>query len=146
MTTFGLQTVSYSTSSRTWLASDHGTEIMPGVPLDLTGFNSAQMYPNGYIASGVVLGKVTSSGKYVPYLDSLTNGTQTAVGIMFNDVQVYVPGTTTLQTNVTVPILLHGFVYSGNLPYTSSNAALGGYLDANAQTDLKNIVFWSTAP
>lgn len=148
MTSFGLFSQTLVTSNRTWLAEDHGTEVMPGVPLDLTLFNAAQHYPNGFIPDGTVLGKVTASGKYGPYLGTAGDGRQTAVGIMFNSVSVYVPGTIngTLVTNVTVPILVHGFVYTGNLPFTSGNAALGGYLDAAAQTALKLVYFWTGDP
>jgi head decoration protein D len=88
-----------------------------------------------------VLGKVTSGGKYGPYLDAASDGRQTAVGIAFNDVTVYAPGTSTLLTAVAVPILIHGFVNAANLPFTSGNAAAGGYLDANGQADLKNVIF-----
>ena len=141
MTAFGLFSQPFTTTNRLWLLDDHGTEIMPGVPLDLTLFNQAQHYPNGYLADGIVLGKVTSGGKYGPYLSSASDGRQTAVGISFNPSDVYQPGTTTLLSNVAMPILLHGFVNAANLPYNSTNQALGGYLDAGAQTSLKNIVF-----
>jgi hypothetical protein len=147
VTTFGLLSQTFYTPNRLWLMDDHGTEVMPGVALDLSLFNQAQHYPNGYIADGIVLGKVTAGGKYGPYLDAASDGRQTAVGIMFNPVyNVYNPGTTTLVPNVAVPILVHGFVNAATLPFTSGNAALGGYLDANAQVDLKNIIFVPAAP
>jgi hypothetical protein len=40
---------------------------------------------NGVIKKGTVLGKVTASGKFVPYLSSSTNGSQVAVCILDND-------------------------------------------------------------
>lgn len=141
MTSFGMFSQPFTTSNRTWLADDHGTEVMPGVPLDLALFNAAQHYANGYIPDGVLLGKVTASGKYGPYLASATDGRQSAVGISFNAVSVYQPGTSNLQANVGMALFLHGFVNAVNLPFTSSNAAAGGYLDAAAQTALKNIIF-----
>lgn len=141
MTVFGMESVAYQSPDRRWLADDHGTEIMPGVPLDLTLFDSTQHYANGYIADGILLGKVTASGKYGPYISTASDGRQTVAGIMFNDVAVYATGTATLRTNVTVPLFLHGFVNEAFLPYTSSNAALGGFLDSGARTALKNIIF-----
>lgn len=36
------------------------------------------------LPSGTVLGKVTASGKYVKYLDGATDGSQTAVGVLYN--------------------------------------------------------------
>lgn len=146
MTAFGLYSQPFNTPNRLWLLDDHGTEVMPGVALDLTKFNAGQTYPNGYLPDGIVLGKVTASGKYGPYLSTASDGTQTAVGIMFNPVSVYVPGTATLLTNVAVPILLHGFVNQANLPFNSTNQALGGYLDGAAITALKNIVFVPAVP
>jgi len=141
MTAIGLFSQQFNTPNRLWLLDDHGTEYMPGVPIDLTLFNAGQHYANGYIPSGTVLGKVTAGGKYGPYLDAASDGRQTAVGITFNDISVYAPGTATLLTAVACPILLHGFVNAANLPFTSGNAATGGYLDANGQADLKNILF-----
>lgn len=141
MTAFGLFSLPFNQDQRTWLMDDHGTEVMPGVTVDLTKFNQSQHYANGFIPSGTVLGKVTASGKYAPYLGTASDGSQTAVGITFNPIPVYVPGTATLQTTVAVPILIHGFVNAAALPFTSGNAALGGYLDAAAQTALKNVIF-----
>ncbi|MNN89738.1 hypothetical protein D3C81_2075950 [compost metagenome] len=40
---------------------------------------------NGVIKKGTVLGKVTASGKFVPYLSSASNGSQVAVCILDND-------------------------------------------------------------
>lgn len=141
MTTFGLFSQQFNTPNRLWLLDDHGTEILPGVTLDLTLFSSSQHYPNGYLVDGIVLGKVTSGGKYGPYLSTLSDGRQTAVGISFNSLSVYQPGTTTLYPNAAMPILVHGFVNAAALPYNSTNQALGGYIDAAAQTSLKNVIF-----
>jgi hypothetical protein len=141
MTAFGLFSQTFNPDNRTWLADDHGTEIMPGVPVDLTLLTAGQHYVNGFIPSGTVLGKKTAGGKFGPYLDAASDGTQTAVGITFNPIPVYAPGTATLLTNIAVPILIHGFVIAANLPFTVGNAAAGGYLDAAAQVDLKNIIF-----
>lgn len=40
---------------------------------------------NGVIKKGTVLGEVTASGKFVPYLSSASNGSQVAVCILDND-------------------------------------------------------------
>lgn len=36
------------------------------------------------IASGTVMGKVTASGKYVPYSNAASNGSEVAAGILYN--------------------------------------------------------------
>lgn len=143
MTAFGLTSIAYVTPNRLWLANDHGTEIMPGYALDLSLFNAAQHYPNGFLPDGVVLGVVTATGKVGPYLSSASDGRQTAVGISFNPFSVYQPGTMTgaLVANVGMATLVHGFVYPSKLPFNSTNQALGGYLDTAAQTALKNVIF-----
>jgi hypothetical protein len=143
MTVFGLSSQPLISDNRSWLAEDHGTEIAPGVAIDLTLFSQSQHYANGFIPSGCVVGKNTSSGKYGPYLGSANDGRQTAVGITLNPISVYQPGTITgaLNVNVGVALLLHGFVNVPNLPFTSGNAAGGGYLDTAARTALKLIAF-----
>lgn len=146
MTSIGLFSQTFNTPGRLWLMDDHGTEVMPGVPIDLTLFTQGQHYANGYIPSGCILGKNTTSGKYGPYLGAASDGRQTAVGILFNDISVYQPGTANLQTIVSAPLFLHGFVNAAQLPFTSGNAAGGGYLDAAAQTALKNIIFAPAVP
>lgn len=141
MTVFGLSSVTFNPDDKSWLLDDHGTEVAPGVALDLTKFTANQHYPNGFIPSGTVIGLLTSGGKGAPYLDAASDGSQTAVGITLNAVSVYVPGTATLQSSVAVPVLVHGFVNAAKLPFTSGTAAGGGYIDANGKTDLKNIIF-----
>lgn len=146
MTVFGMTSQSYLTDNRAWLAEDHGTEIAPGVPIDLTLFSSTQHYANGFIPSGTVVGKVTSGGKYGPYLGSASDGRQTAVGITLNPIAVYQVGTLTgaLNASVSVAILLHAFINVPQLPFTSGNAALGGYIDSAARTALRNLIFIDT--
>jgi hypothetical protein len=40
---------------------------------------------HGVVAKGTVLGKVTATGKFIPYLTGATDGSQTAVCILDND-------------------------------------------------------------
>lgn len=46
------------------------------IVLDRSGFDLVTAFPNGYIPSGVVLGKITATGLYVPYAGN-TNEVQT---------------------------------------------------------------------
>jgi hypothetical protein len=36
------------------------------------------------IASGTVLGKITASGKYIPYLNTATDGSEVAAGVLYS--------------------------------------------------------------
>lgn len=119
----------------------------PGVPyaesdvIDVSLFTQAQHYVNGFIPSGTVLGRKTSGGLLGPYLDAASDGTQTAVGILRASIQVITPQGVA-KTKVGVAVLkAFGVVSVAKLPFTSSNAALGGYIDANGKADLPKIHF-----
>lgn len=68
-TTFGVE-------NRSWLGSAHGTEATRTVTLDVSAFTEATHFPDGYIPSGTVLGRITATGLYGPYGGS-TNEVQT---------------------------------------------------------------------
>lgn len=130
----GVISTSYQVEQRGWLASGHGTEpgATPSVTLNISLFTAATHYPNGYIPSGTVLGKVTATGLYGPYDDAAVDGRNTAVGILFDSENVR-----TGQTQATSAILVHGFVEKARLPFQSGT----GSADANGVADLKNIIF-----
>lgn len=65
----------------------------PAVPYFVNDFGleallSVTITGNADFAEGTVLGKVTATGKYVPYTDAATNGagSDTAVGILYHKV------------------------------------------------------------
>jgi hypothetical protein len=131
-------TTSYQVSNRSWLVGLHGTEYTPTVLLDVSAFTAATHYPNGYLLSGIVLGKITATGLYAPYNDSLATGVEVAAGILFSDEKV--PDLSDTTKDCSGAILLHGFVKATKL--SIANGATGrGYIDANGQADLKNIIF-----
>jgi hypothetical protein len=140
MTDVSVSTSSYQTEKRSWLLSPHGTE--PGatlsVTLDVSAFTAATHYPNGYLLSGIVLGKVTATGLYGPYNDSLSTGQEVAAGILFSSVKV--PNTADTTKDVGAGMVVHGFVNESKL--SIANGATGrGYIDAAGKTDLKLIHF-----
>jgi len=142
MTDISVSTSSYQTEKRSWLLSPHGTE--PGatlsITLDVSAFTAATHYPNGYFKSGIVLGKITASGLYAPYVDAAVDGTGVAAGILFSSVKV--PDTAVLTKDVGAGLLVHGFVSESKLLLVIANAATGGgFIDANGKTDLKLIHF-----
>lgn len=73
------------------------------------------------IVSGTVLGKITASGKYIPYLDAAVDGSQTAAGILYNHLDA-----------ATGDIKAVAFVRSCEV---NGNELTG--LDANGTADLK---------
>jgi hypothetical protein len=108
--------------------------------LTVANFTQAQHFPNGYIPSGTVLGIVTATGELGPYLDAAVDGRTTAVGILKASVTVVNPDGS-LKTKVGAAFRVHGIVKKSRLPFTSGNAANGGYIDAAGQANLPLIYF-----
>lgn len=126
---------SYGVEDRSWLASGHGTEAMSdtGVTLDLSLFTPQATYypaPGNFIKSGLVLAKVTATGLFGPYVPAATDGRQTAVGLLFDTIEISI---FTTATKFGAPLFRHGFVHA-------SHASVVG-LDAAARTAMPLIVF-----
>lgn len=129
----GVVSTAYQVEQRGWLAGPHGTEpgATPSITLDISLFTAGTHYPNGFIPSGTVLGKVTATGLYGPYDNSLSNGQDVAACILFDSETVE-----TGQTQATSAGLIHGFVTKARLPFQSGT----GSLDSTGITDLKHII------
>lgn len=41
--------------------------------------------PSTAVRSGTLVGKITASGKYIPYLDGAGDGSQTAAGVLYQE-------------------------------------------------------------
>lgn len=115
-----------------WLGSEHGVQAAKPIVLDAALFTGATHYPDGYLKSGCVLGKVTATGRYGPYKDDASNGQEVAVGFLY--------GTTKVLSGTATPagaLLWHGSVVKSKVPHgTGSSATTPGALDTNAQADL----------
>lgn len=114
----------WTTEDRSWLGSRDGTEFTETITLNTSTFTAGTHYPNGYVPSGVCLGKITATGLYGPYDDAATDGRQTAAGFLFNSTQMRSGG-----PNVGAPLLWRGVIKTANLP-------TGNGLDTNGRTDL----------
>lgn len=145
MTDISVATVNYQVEKRSWVLSPHGTDpgTTPTVTLDVSAFTAATHYPNGYIMSGIVLGKITATGLYAPYLSTNSDGTQAAAGILFSSVKV--PNLLDLTKDVGAALFVHGFVAQGKLPIANA-ATGGGYIDTAGITSLKLIHFATVTP
>lgn len=62
-----VRTTLYQAEDRSWLDSQHGTEAVRTITLDMSTFNAQTHYPLGYLPSGILLGEITSSGLWGPY-------------------------------------------------------------------------------
>ncbi|MBQ1047862.1 head decoration protein [Micromonospora sp. C51] len=114
----------YVAEDRSWLGSRDGTDVTQGITLDPALFTEATHFPDGYIASGTVLGRVTATGFYGPYNNGLTNGLETAVGFLFNSTKVRTGG-----PKVGAPLHWRGVIREAKLPANHG-------LDSAAKTDL----------
>jgi hypothetical protein len=142
MTDIAVFTQQVLAENLSWDLSNPEVPYVEGGTLDVSKFTQAQHFPNGYIPSGTVLGKVTATGYLAPYLGTASDGSQTAVGILRASIQVIQPANGTLKSRVGCPVLkAWGVVSQAKLPFTSGNAAAGGYLDAAAITALSHIHF-----
>ncbi|MGW1553916.1 head decoration protein [Streptomyces sp. NPDC002346] len=109
-----LKTESFTQDRRDWLGSTHGTDAPVSASLDVSKFTSGTHYPDGYIKSGVPLGKITATGLYGPYDDAAVDGRQTLVGFLFTAQDVNARRVT--STKVVGSMLVHCFIREAKLP------------------------------
>ncbi|WP_032402477.1 head decoration protein [Rhodococcoides fascians] len=124
-----VSTGTFSTENRSWINGKHGQDLTPSITLDLSKFVAGTHYPNGYIPSGIVLGKITATGLYAPMLAASTDGSQTAAGHLFSSVKVSAG-----QTKVGSALFVHGWVNEARLPANHG-------LTAAARTALSKILY-----
>lgn len=105
-----LQTESYGAGNFAWLGTRHGINNNRSVMLDISAFDQATHYPDGYIPSGTPVAEV--GGLLVPY--DATEATVTDAGVLaghiFTDQKVV--GT----ADFAVPLYEHGRVYTPAVP------------------------------
>ncbi|PPS86404.1 head decoration protein [Streptomyces sp. MH60] len=120
-----LKVESFTQDRRDWLGSAHGTDAPVSVTLDVSKFTKATHYPDGYVKSGIPLGKITAGGKYGPYDDTATDGRQTLVGFLFTAQDV--DARQVASTSVVGSMLIHCFIREAKLPVA---------VDAAGKTDV----------
>lgn len=128
----GLITESFSQDRRDWLQGEHGTDIVASVTLDVSKFTAGTHYPDGYIKSGIPLGKITTGGKYGLYDDSVSDGRQTCVGFLYTGVEVVTQRGQVL-TSAVGSMLVHCAVKESKLPVA---------VDAAGKVDLASRVIF----
>lgn len=104
MTDITVETTTFLPADRAWLLFEaQGTPgpvaTTDGV-IDFALFTSGTHYPNGFIPSGVVLGKVTATSRLGPYDNAAADGRQTAVGHLYNATKV--PASTSQRVVVAI--------------------------------------------
>lgn len=105
-----------------------------GATVSTTTAGKVAHYPNGYIPSGMVLGKITDSDLYGPYDNSANDGRETAAGLLFSSVRAINPTTGNALSKVGGAIFVHGLVDANKLPANSG-------IDSDAKSDLSHIVW-----
>lgn len=120
-----------------WLAERKGFDTCRPGTVEI-GLFVPEHYPNGFIPSGTVVGKVTATGRLGPYSPALANGLDVAFGHMLQPVRVHDSNGNSFS-RAAVAILWEGVVLLSKLPNFTGAANTLGELDANGQADLKFI-------
>jgi hypothetical protein len=122
-------TETYQAEDRSWLGSRDGTDVTQTVTLDTSTFTEATHFPDGYIPSGTVLGRITATDLYGPYDNAASDGREVAVGFLYSNTKVRTGG-----PDVGAPIHWRGVIRAARLWVNSG-------LDSAARTDLA-AKFW----
>lgn len=104
-------TTSYALDDLSWLASQHGVEAAESITLLKSAFTSGTHYPDGFLKSGIPLGKITASGKYGPYNDAASDGTEVLVGFLYGGVDA-----SSTSANLGGAMLTHCKIRESRLP------------------------------
>lgn len=131
---------SYQVENREWLASDFGTDEPRNITLDSSTLTSGTHYPNGYLPSGTVLGKITANGLYTVYDNAAADGTQTAVGVLFSAVKIPTNGT----TDVAGAMLEMALIVEAKMPFGggAGQTDATGKIDSAGKVDLVSWYKW----
>ncbi|WP_458317116.1 head decoration protein [Mycolicibacterium brisbanense] len=130
-TDISMQTTSYQVGNRQWLLAEPDVKV--NVTLDISKFTAGTHYPNGFIPSGTVIGKVTATGLFGPYDAAASDGTQTAYGITYADVRVVRQNVSTATKVGTGAVVNDAIVSAGKLPFASASGTKGA-LDGTSNT------------
>jgi hypothetical protein len=106
--------------------SDHGIKV--AVTIASTAADSGGT-PTTTLRKGLVLGKVTATGKYKQYANGASDGTEVAAGILDDEVNLLDESGTARDSQATM--LIHGFV--------TESKVFG--IDANGKADLSHVIF-----
>ena len=112
-----------------WIAPGGITALRDNdtITLDRSAFDLVTAFPNGFIPSGVVLGRITATGLYGPYADAGAGGLDTAVG--FLAVSVVADRNSAATADILAALYWHGEVLEAFLPTNHG-------LTAAARTDM----------
>lgn len=96
------------------LASEHGMVKRLGITLDAATV-SADATGNKVLSTGTIVAEITASGKYAAYDNALSDGRETAVGVLFESVNLR-------DGDVITAVLLHGSVLEARISGLDSGA------------------------
>jgi len=130
-TDISMQTTTYQVGNRQWLLAEPDVKV--NVTLDIGKFTSGTHYPNGYIPSGTVIGKVTATGLFGPYDAAASDGTQTAYGITYGDVRAVRQNGTT-ASKVGTGAVVNGAIVSISKLAFAPGTGIKGALDGTSNT------------
>ena len=108
--------------------SDHGRDADVGITID-QGARDAGNTPQTTLRKGLILGKVTATGKYAQYDDLASDGTEVAACILADEVNLLDADGNAQDAHATG--VIHGVVDESKL--------IG--IDANGKADLKFVIF-----
>ncbi|MDP7703187.1 MULTISPECIES: head decoration protein [unclassified Mycobacterium] len=130
-TDISLQTTTYQVGNKQWLLQEPDVKL--NVTLDISKFTSGTHYPNGFIPSGTVLGKVTATGLFGPYDAAASDGRQTAYGLTYADVRAVRQNGSTAAKVGTGAVVNDAIVSVGKLPF-ATGTGITGALDGTSNT------------
>ena len=128
MSNFAPKRTSYSATDKRWIR-DIRKVITKTVTLDASLFTG---FTSGLIPSGTAVGLVTATKNVGPYLDTETDGRQTATGLLIDDVEVASTG-----KHLVAIVIGGGPIDAARLPTITG----AGAIDANGKADLKTITW-----
>lgn len=124
MTEIAVTSTGYQAEKRSWLLGPHGTEpgTNRGITIDASLFTAGTHFPNGYLPSGTAISP--AGGPY--------SGTGACAGLLFSSLPIK-----SATAKVGGALVVHGFVNTQKLPFSSGAGSLG----AGGAAALPNIVF-----
>lgn len=118
MSDISLTTTQHQVEKRSWLLSQwgQGPGENPSIVLDQSAFTKATHFPNGFIASGEALGKITALSTATvtvvgPYDNAATDGRETCIGFLHSSVAVPASG-----SDPGGALVCAGFIKESKLP------------------------------